>query len=305
MLPQLIKIGDFFIPTYGVLVTAGFLLACGWRRGWPPEVGPELGGGAEPGHLLRAGGHPGRQAADVHLATSDYYRQNPREIFSLCDAAGGRRLPGRPDPGAGDGLLLHAARSSCRAWRRRMFLRRGSRWDTPSGGWAVSRRAAAGAWSATGPGRSPSPIPWPNQLFGTPLNVPLHPTQLYEAGAEALIFVVLYCRFRRPHRAGAIIGLYLVLYSSVRFVVEFFALPRPGEPLRRTACPRPNGSRWRPSCWAPGCWRGSPRSPTTTALRRRPCPDSSARGPRGNTCRSWRCRLPARASARTPGRCRG
>ena len=26
MLPQLIKIGSFYIPTYGVLVTTGFLL---------------------------------------------------------------------------------------------------------------------------------------------------------------------------------------------------------------------------------------------------------------------------------------
>ena len=39
MLPQLIQIGDFFIPTYGVLVTTGFLLGCGWPRGWQPRSG--------------------------------------------------------------------------------------------------------------------------------------------------------------------------------------------------------------------------------------------------------------------------
>jgi phosphatidylglycerol:prolipoprotein diacylglycerol transferase len=63
--------------------------------------------------------------------------------------------------------------------------------------------------------------PVSNQLFGTPLNIPLHPTQLYEAAAEALIFGVLYRRFVRPHQAGTIIGLYLVLYSSARFLIEF------------------------------------------------------------------------------------
>jgi phosphatidylglycerol:prolipoprotein diacylglycerol transferase len=63
--------------------------------------------------------------------------------------------------------------------------------------------------------------PVAHDLFGTPLNLPLHPTQLYEAGAEALIFGLLYWRFLRPHRTGTIIGLYLVLYSSARFLVEF------------------------------------------------------------------------------------
>jgi len=33
---------------------------------------------------------------------------------------------------------------------------------------------------------------------------------------------VLYWRIQKPHRAGAIISLYLMLYSAARFVVEFF-----------------------------------------------------------------------------------
>ncbi len=62
----------------------------------------------------------------------------------------------------------------------------------------------------------------PATTTGVPLNVPLHPTQLYEAFAEFLIFGILYWRIRRPHAAGEIIGLYLLLYSTVRFLVEFF-----------------------------------------------------------------------------------
>ena len=38
MLPQLIKIGDFFIPTYGVLVTAGFLLGLWVYGSWYDSV---------------------------------------------------------------------------------------------------------------------------------------------------------------------------------------------------------------------------------------------------------------------------
>jgi len=64
--------------------------------------------------------------------------------------------------------------------------------------------------------------PVAHDLVGVPLETPLHPTQLYEAFAEFCIFGILYWRFQRPHRKGAIISLYLMLYSSARFVIEFF-----------------------------------------------------------------------------------
>src|SRR5262249_41382661 len=63
--------------------------------------------------------------------------------------------------------------------------------------------------------------PEASRLVGVPLGIPLHPTQLYESLAELLIFVVLYRRIRKPHAPGAIISLYLMLYSTARFVVEF------------------------------------------------------------------------------------
>jgi phosphatidylglycerol:prolipoprotein diacylglycerol transferase len=59
-------------------------------------------------------------------------------------------------------------------------------------------------------------------IVGVPLGVPLHPSQLYEAFAEAAIFAVTYLMFQRRHRPGSIIGLYLVLYGAARFVIEFF-----------------------------------------------------------------------------------
>jgi phosphatidylglycerol:prolipoprotein diacylglycerol transferase len=55
-----------------------------------------------------------------------------------------------------------------------------------------------------------------------PLNVPLHPVQLYESAANLLIFGILYRLFNRQHRNGEVIGLYLVLYSTARFIVEFY-----------------------------------------------------------------------------------
>jgi phosphatidylglycerol:prolipoprotein diacylglycerol transferase len=70
-----------------------------------------------------------------------------------------------------------------------------------------------------------------NQLVGVPLNTPLHTTQLYESFAEFLIFAVLYRRIRKPHPAGAMIALYLMLYSTARFAVEFFRFHEQANPF--------------------------------------------------------------------------
>jgi phosphatidylglycerol:prolipoprotein diacylglycerol transferase len=58
---------------------------------------------------------------------------------------------------------------------------------------------------------------------GTPLNQPLHPTQLYEAGAELLILGVLLWTERRGRPfAGRTFWLYMLLYAISRFIIEFF-----------------------------------------------------------------------------------
>jgi phosphatidylglycerol:prolipoprotein diacylglycerol transferase len=51
--------------------------------------------------------------------------------------------------------------------------------------------------------------------------VPLQPTQLYEAFAEFVIFGLLWQRAAWKLGPGAQIGFYLVMYSLVRFGVEF------------------------------------------------------------------------------------
>jgi phosphatidylglycerol:prolipoprotein diacylglycerol transferase len=58
---------------------------------------------------------------------------------------------------------------------------------------------------------------------GTPLNVPLHPTQLYEAGSNFLILVFLLAteRFGRKF-AGRTFWLYMLLYAVSRYVIEFY-----------------------------------------------------------------------------------
>jgi phosphatidylglycerol:prolipoprotein diacylglycerol transferase len=77
----------------------------------------------------------------------------------------------------------------------------------------------------------PASVPWAITFtdpfaaanVGTPLNVPLHPTQLYEAGAEFLILVILLSTERIGRKfAGRTFWLYILLYAISRFVIEFY-----------------------------------------------------------------------------------
>ena len=60
-----------------------------------------------------------------------------------------------------------------------------------------------------------------HSLVGTPLNVRLHPTQIYEFLAEGLIFAVLITLFRRKSFDGQIAALYMFLYGIARYFLEF------------------------------------------------------------------------------------
>ena len=65
--------------------------------------------------------------------------------------------------------------------------------------------------------------PYAAANVGTPLNIPLHPTQLYEAGAEALILALLLSTESRGTRyPGRTFWLYMLLYAVSRYVIEMF-----------------------------------------------------------------------------------
>jgi phosphatidylglycerol:prolipoprotein diacylglycerol transferase len=77
----------------------------------------------------------------------------------------------------------------------------------------------------------PTSVPWAITFtspeaaanVGTPLGIPLHPTQLYDAGAELLILVVLLATERRGRTfAGRTFWLYMLLYAISRFIIEFY-----------------------------------------------------------------------------------
>jgi len=56
--------------------------------------------------------------------------------------------------------------------------------------------------------------------------LPRHPSQLYEAGLEGVLtFIVLWVYASKPRPRGRVAGLFAILYSMSRIVVEFFRVP--------------------------------------------------------------------------------
>lgn len=238
MLPKLISIGDFFLPSYGLLVTLGFLSGL-WLT---VRLARREGLNADDVvNLALYCALSGIVGAKLLMFAQDfgYYWRNPGEILSFSTLqAGGvfygglvaalaaawwysrkRKLPALPtaDVFAPGIALGHAiGRIGCFA--------AGCCWGVEcSRPWAVTFRN-----------------PEANRMFGTPLMTPLHPTQLYEAGAEALIALLVWRRSLAAHRPGSLIGLYLVLYSCARFAIEF---------VRAHDAPNPFGGPLSASQW--------------------------------------------------------
>jgi phosphatidylglycerol---prolipoprotein diacylglyceryl transferase len=61
-----------------------------------------------------------------------------------------------------------------------------------------------------------------SEISGTPLGVPLYPTQLYEAAFNLANYGFLAWLFRRRLRPGTVLAAYLIGYGIARFIIELF-----------------------------------------------------------------------------------
>ena len=229
MYPQLIRIGDFFIPTYGLLVTSGFLIALWLATRLAGKSGLDKEAVLNLGIYCGLAGILGAKLL-LLLVDIDYYRRNPGEIFSFSTFQAGGIFYG--------GLLAALATAFLYMRRKKLPVLATADVFAPglALGHAIGRLGCFSAGCCWGvechrPWAVTFSNPAAHQLFGTPLGVPLHPTQLYEAATETLTFALVYLRFGRPHPAGAIIGLYLVLYACARFVIEFYRAPEQPNPF--------------------------------------------------------------------------
>jgi len=190
---------------YGIMVAAGFLAGIAhWtraarRRGWPPEYGSDIG------LWIMVGGLIGARVAYV-LANWPSYAAAPWTVFRFDQG-------GLVYYGGFIGAALAVAAFARR--RRRPLLQMG---DYAIGavplGHAIGRigcfinQCCYGAETAA-------------RLHVTVDGVPRHPVQLYEAVANALIFVLMIQFLPRRRRDGESLALYLLLYGTARFLLEF------------------------------------------------------------------------------------
>ena len=69
-------------------------------------------------------------------------------------------------------------------------------------------------------------VPWAMIFPADPTKTPRHPSQLYEAlGEGILLFLILSWFARKPRLKGEVSGLFLLLYGTVRFLIEFVRQP--------------------------------------------------------------------------------
>jgi phosphatidylglycerol---prolipoprotein diacylglyceryl transferase len=217
--PRLFHIGNFSLPAYGLLVSIGVLLGI-WisvrnseKQGINPEDAWNLG------ILVVLFGILG---AKILYIVNDwsYYTSHPGEIFSLGTLQAG---------GVFSGGLLAALIAAAWYMRRHNMPALGT-CDAFSPGLALGHAIGRVGCFAAGccygkPTEHFWGVTFTNPLahawVGTPLGVPLEPTQLFESAVELVNFFVLMWMLKRKKFDGQVFGAYLFLYGVARYFLEF------------------------------------------------------------------------------------
>jgi phosphatidylglycerol---prolipoprotein diacylglyceryl transferase len=217
MLPRLIDIGFISIPTYGVLLVTGIALGIytagkrAARVGLPGEKVADLGFWVVLWGLV---------GAKVLLLVTE-----PSYLTSLANAwwllrSGGVFYGGFIGAVAAAVVLL-------RRYKIPFLLTADVLAPSLALGHFFGRLGCFAAGCCYGAAcHEPWGVVFTNPLAesvsGTPLGVPLHPTQLYEAALNLANYAFLAWLFRRRKRTGTVIAAYLVVYGVGRFVIEYF-----------------------------------------------------------------------------------
>ncbi|MBN1591673.1 MAG: prolipoprotein diacylglyceryl transferase [Candidatus Coatesbacteria bacterium] len=219
MHPILFKIGTFEVGTYGLALSIAFAvgITLAYYRAKREGVNPE--------HIFNLCVWvilAGILGAKILLIVVDirYFIENPGELFSVW------RLGGV----WWGGPLMGAIVAYLYAERRRMKFLKSADIVAPSMALGVAIGRLGGCFMAGccygHPTDSALSVVFTNEyshrIFGTPLNIPVHPTQLYNSAANLINFIILTLIYRKKKFDGQIFLSYVMLYSLGRFLTEFF-----------------------------------------------------------------------------------
>jgi phosphatidylglycerol:prolipoprotein diacylglycerol transferase len=220
MFPVLFQMGRLTIYTYGVLAATGFLVGVWYAYRQAARVG------LDPNKVWNLGIYGVLIAllgSKVWLILSawSYYVANPGQVFSWSTFQSAGTFYG----GLLGGIVWVVLYTHFQKMPLLAVL------DVTAApvalGHAIGRLGCFVAGCCYG---KPTALPWgvtftnpvAQKIAGTPLDVPLHPTQLYEAGAEFLNFLFLIWLGTRRRFPGRIMGAYFILYGIERGSIEFF-----------------------------------------------------------------------------------
>jgi phosphatidylglycerol:prolipoprotein diacylglycerol transferase len=217
--PQLFHYGRFFLPTYGFLVSLGVLIGL-WisvrnseRLGYDGDKAWNLG------ILVVLCGILGAKVLYI-INEWGYYSAHKNEIFSITTLQAGGVFSG--------GLLAAFAAAAWYVWKNHMPAL--GTCDAFAPGLALGHSIgrlgcfAAGCcygkpthqwWGVT----FTNPLAF--QITGTPLNIPLEPTQLFECAVELANFIFLMWLLKRRKFDGQVFGAFMFIYGIARFFLEY------------------------------------------------------------------------------------
>jgi phosphatidylglycerol:prolipoprotein diacylglycerol transferase len=214
MHPILLRTPIFTIYTFGVLLAAAYLAALGWivrearRSGGDPDVFMSLGITAIVGALV---------GAKVMFIV-----RNPSDLWSWSVVSSAGDFYGGFVGGVIASAMFFRRHPTVSFWRAADICA-----PAIALGQAIGR---IGCFMAGDDYGRPTTVPWAvtftdpeaAQIGGTPLDVKLHPVQLYEAAFCLALFFFLVWLGRQRRRDGDVIVAYTLLYAIGRFVIEYF-----------------------------------------------------------------------------------
>jgi phosphatidylglycerol:prolipoprotein diacylglycerol transferase len=217
--PRILDTGHFFLPTYGLMAALGLIFGLmliihvGRRQGLDPDKLWNLGIIAILAGIIGA--------KILYLINEfSYYRDHPGDIFSFSTFQAGGVWSG--------GFVL--ALISCIWYMRRNDMPILRTCDAFAPGLALGHAfGRVGCFAAGCCWGRETHAPWAvtfhnplaSQVVGTPLGVPLHPTQLYEMVVELANCIFLVWLIKRKKFEGEIIATYMILYGIARYFIEF------------------------------------------------------------------------------------
>ncbi len=217
MHPELIHIGSFALPSYGVMMALGFLAALALLRKRSPAFGIEKDSASDVGIWLLLSGLLGAKLLLV-IVEWPHYVASWDGLKDLA-RAGGVFYGGLLGAVVGTAILLRVRRIP-------FFSFADAAAPSIALGQSLGRVGCLLAGCCWGrhcelPWAITFSNPMANENVGVPLGIPLHPTQIYEAVGTLALCVLLLVLERRRY-SGETFVRYLFGYAVLRFTIEIF-----------------------------------------------------------------------------------